>query len=67
MKTPGVKRLAEVLLGMTPLSAGQPIEKLEFFDKFLNPSQKEAVRFALESPEVACIHGPPGIMLFDPL
>ena len=41
----------------------QPIENLSFFDDTLNDSQKTAVRFCLESPEVACIHGPPGMFL----
>lgn len=34
---------------------------LEFIDQTLNDSQKEAVRFALASREVALIHGPPGV------
>ena len=42
-------------------AARQPIENLSFFDDTLNDSQKTAVRFCLESPEVACIHGPPGM------
>lgn len=33
----------------------------EFIDQTLNDSQKEAVRFALASREVALIHGPPGV------
>lgn len=33
---------------------------MPFFDDSLNDSQKAAVRFAIESVEVACIHGPPG-------
>jgi DNA polymerase alpha-associated DNA helicase A len=37
-----------------------PLHKLEFNDPSLNDSQKEAVRFALASREVALIHGPPG-------
>ncbi|OAX43735.1 P-loop containing nucleoside triphosphate hydrolase protein [Rhizopogon vinicolor AM-OR11-026] len=52
--------LTRVLLGISPPSAKMPIANLEFFDESLNPSQQQAVRFALESPEVACIHGPPG-------
>ena len=31
-----------------------------FFDSTLNNSQKDAVRFALASPQIALIHGPPG-------
>ncbi|KAI0160364.1 DNA helicase [Xylariaceae sp. FL1272] len=33
---------------------------IEWFDHTLNESQKDAVRFALASKEVALIHGPPG-------
>jgi DNA polymerase alpha-associated DNA helicase A len=33
---------------------------ISFFDDSLNDSQMAAVKFALESVEVACIHGPPG-------
>lgn len=32
-----------------------------FRDQTLNDSQKEAIRFALASREVALIHGPPGV------
>jgi len=53
-------RLIQVILGLAPPSENVPIENLTFFDESLNASQKEAVRFALESAEVACIHGPPG-------
>ncbi|EAS34851.3 DNA helicase [Coccidioides immitis RS] len=33
---------------------------LDFIDPSLNDSQKEAIRFALASREIALIHGPPG-------
>jgi DNA polymerase alpha-associated DNA helicase A len=36
------------------------LDKLEWIDPTLNDSQKEAVRFAIASREVALIHGPPG-------
>ncbi|KXN82375.1 DNA polymerase alpha-associated DNA helicase A [Leucoagaricus sp. SymC.cos] len=52
--------LIQVLLGIHPPSERVPIASLDFFDEKLNPSQKEAIKFCLESPEVACIHGPPG-------
>ncbi|KAG2130091.1 AAA domain-containing protein [Suillus cothurnatus] len=52
--------LIRVLLGISPPSEKIPIAELKFFDESLNPSQQEAVKFALESREVACIHGPPG-------
>lgn len=54
-------KLVEVLLGISAPSERIPIENIVFFDSALNDSQKAAVKFALESPEVACIHGPPGI------
>ncbi|KAI1390223.1 DNA helicase [Hypoxylon trugodes] len=34
--------------------------KIEWFDPLLNESQKDAIRFALASKEIALIHGPPG-------
>ncbi|KAF5384145.1 hypothetical protein D9615_003261 [Tricholomella constricta] len=53
-------RLSQLLLGMVPRSEPQPVQDLRFFDESLNDSQKEAIKFCLEAPEVACIHGPPG-------
>lgn len=35
--------------------------KIEWFDPTLNDSQKDAIRFALASKEIALIHGPPGV------
>ncbi|KAI9432929.1 P-loop containing nucleoside triphosphate hydrolase protein [Lactarius indigo] len=57
---PTRSRLIEVLLGLAMPSRGPMIHSVTFFDNSLNDSQKAAVRFALESNEVACIHGPPG-------
>jgi DNA polymerase alpha-associated DNA helicase A len=37
-----------------------PLHKIEWNDPSLNDSQKEAIRFAVASREVALIHGPPG-------
>ena len=54
-------KLVEVLLGISAPSESVPLQDIVFFDPTLNESQKTAVKFALESPEVACIHGPPGI------
>lgn len=34
---------------------------IEWVDPTLNESQKEAIRFALASKEIALIHGPPGV------
>ncbi|RDI83427.1 hypothetical protein Vi05172_g6463 [Venturia inaequalis] len=36
------------------------LDKLEWIDLSLNESQKEAVKFAILSKEIALIHGPPG-------
>jgi hypothetical protein len=58
--TPMMK-LVKVLLGISMPSEMAPLKNIVFFDPTLNKSQKAAVKFALESPEVACIHGPPGI------
>src|SRR5690606_32983780 len=51
--------LARVLFG---LSAPDPATdvNVEYFDEGLNDSQKAAVKFALGSPQLALIHGPPG-------
>ncbi|KAF4338338.1 HCS1-DNA helicase A [Fusarium beomiforme] len=42
------------------LSKNESVGNLEWFDPTLNDSQKDAIRFALLSREVALIHGPPG-------
>ncbi|KAJ1301038.1 hypothetical protein OPQ81_003459 [Rhizoctonia solani] len=53
--------LAQTLLAIKPLERYVPVsDDLAFMDNNLNDSQKEAVRFALDSPELALIHGPPG-------
>ncbi|KAI1493182.1 P-loop containing nucleoside triphosphate hydrolase protein [Biscogniauxia mediterranea] len=56
-----------VLFGLsTPSSVPQNLStdpeygKIEWIDPTLNDSQKDAIRFALASKEVALIHGPPG-------
>jgi DNA polymerase alpha-associated DNA helicase A len=56
-------KLVEVLLGISAPSERTPLENIVFFDPTLNDSQKATVKFALEAPEVACIHGPPGIVV----
>ena len=33
----------------------------EYFDESLNDSQRDAIRFAIASREIALIHGPPGV------
>lgn len=57
---PRRSRLTEVLLGFAMPSKGPTTHGMTFFNDSLNDSQKAAVMFALESAEVACIHGPPG-------
>ncbi|KAK7432690.1 hypothetical protein QQZ08_000549 [Neonectria magnoliae] len=42
------------------LAADPDVGNLEWVDPSLNDSQKDAIRFALASREVALIHGPPG-------
>ncbi|KAJ0121072.1 dna helicase [Diaporthe amygdali] len=42
------------------LSSDPDVGKLDWFDPSLNDSQKDAIRFALASREIALIHGPPG-------
>lgn len=59
-EAPKRSRLIEVLLGVVMPSRCDITHDVSFFDDSLNDSQKAAVRFALESVEVACIHGPPG-------
>ena len=54
--------LTRVLFGLdTPIPPSQDEPRVEFIDQTLNDSQKEAVKFALASREVALIHGPPGV------
>lgn len=38
----------------------QPLAAEQFFDRGLNAVQQAAVSFALDAPELALIHGPPG-------
>jgi hypothetical protein len=51
------------------LSSPSPVPErldaeIEWVDGSLNESQKDAIRFALASKEVALIHGPPGVSNF---
>ncbi|KAJ7628342.1 P-loop containing nucleoside triphosphate hydrolase protein [Roridomyces roridus] len=54
------RQLIQVLLANAARSDTIPLAEIEFFDESLNASQKEAIKFCLQAPEVACIHGPPG-------
>ncbi|KAJ9142217.1 DNA polymerase alpha-associated DNA helicase A [Pleurostoma richardsiae] len=42
------------------LSSDPTVGKIDWVDPTLNDSQKDAIRFALASREIALIHGPPG-------
>ena len=54
--------LLRILFGLEkPTPIQQASEKIEFVDPTLNDSQRDAIRFALTSKEVALIHGPPGV------
>lgn len=55
--------LMRVLFGQSSAVTVQPrdmAKDLEWMDPSLNNSQKETIKFALASSEVALIHGPPG-------
>jgi len=43
------------------LAKDPELAKIEWVDPSLNESQKDAIRFALASREIALIHGPPGV------
>ncbi len=64
--------LIQVLFGRSSPSPvpkdldGPDAERIEWIDPSLNDSQRDAIRFALASREVALIHGPPGVC-FQPL
>ncbi|KAI4601410.1 hypothetical protein KJ359_011539 [Pestalotiopsis sp. 9143b] len=42
------------------LASDPEVRNIDWFDPGLNESQKDAIRFALASKEIALIHGPPG-------
>lgn len=53
--------LTRILLGESKPSDSEDIVDLELYDATLNESQVSAVKHAMGSPEVALIHGPPGV------
>ena len=62
MEEKGYTTLTRILFGLespTPVAEGD--EEVKFIDETLNESQRDAVRFALASREVALVHGPPGV------
>ena len=52
--------LMRVLFGMSEPGAVQDVGDVGWLDEGLNDSQREAVKFALGSEDIALIHGPPG-------
>jgi len=43
------------------LTTDPEVGEMDWVDPTLNDSQKDAIRFALASKEIALIHGPPGV------
>ena len=52
-------QLRDILMGQHPPEFSHTFHELEFASP-LNPSQQEAVQFALAAEDLAIIHGPPG-------
>jgi DNA polymerase alpha-associated DNA helicase A len=59
-----------VLFGLSSPSPVPPdlekdpeVGEIDWVDPTLNESQKDAIRFALASREIALIHGPPGVSI----
>lgn len=65
MKTDEYSNFVRVMFGLTsPSPVSKDLESegaVQWIDPSLNDSQKDAIRFALASREVALIHGPPGV------
>ena len=54
--------LGRILFGLDrPSPVSQDSEEIQYVDQTLNESQRDAIRFALASKDVALIHGPPGV------
>jgi DNA polymerase alpha-associated DNA helicase A len=53
--------LASILLGRSSPTKVEEVKQIKFIDETLNDSQKDAVQFSLSAPEIALIHGPPGV------
>ncbi len=65
MKSDEYSGFIRVLFGLTtpsPVSEDlSEVKALEWVNPSVDDSQKDAIRFALASKEVALIHGPPGV------
>lgn len=70
MKPDEYSGFVRVLFGLTspsPVSDDRSeVAGLEWINPSLNDSQKDAIKFALASSEVALIHGPPGVRYTTP-
>jgi DNA polymerase alpha-associated DNA helicase A len=70
MKTDEYSTFIRVMFGLTtPSPIPEDLDSagaVEWIDLSLNDSQKDAIRFALASREVALIHGPPGVSFSIP-
>lgn len=68
MKPDEYSSFIRVLFGLTtpsPVSEDlSDVGAVEWVDPSLNDSQKDAIKFALASKEVALIHGPPGVSAY---
>jgi DNA polymerase alpha-associated DNA helicase A len=65
MKSDEYSSFVRVLFGLTSPSPEDQslVGEVEWVDDSLNESQKEAIKFALASREMALIHGPPGVSI----
>ena len=64
MKEGEYSGFVRVIFGLTsPSPVQDEKEEMEWVDQSLNESQKDAIKFALASREVALIHGPPGVSI----
>jgi len=66
MKEDEYSSFVRVLFGLTSPSPVdlEGVGELAWVDGSLNESQKEAIKFALASREIALIHGPPGVSIY---
>lgn len=54
------KRLRDIAIGLVRPKLAQGKNQVLKYRSFLNDSQQSAVRFAIESEDIAILHGPPG-------
>jgi DNA polymerase alpha-associated DNA helicase A len=68
MKSDEYSSFIRTLFGLTtpsPVPEHLGAVGVDWIDPSLNESQKDAIRFALASREVALIHGPPGVSFLN--